>query len=546
MTDDEKRVSAEVHQLEPTDTNITSDTLANDFAGGDGKLYKEGDPEINDLGRIDTDDRSLIVDDEAETILGKHLSHVQTTPLTRKEQKKTLWKIDWRVTFPMFMTITVMFYDKSMVGQAAIYGMIQDLGLYTISNGTVKLTPYQNGVMLYFIAGIFSMYPFGILAQKYDSRYVIAFCVLCFGIIQLCAAGMQNSAGFMATKFLLGVFGEPMLGLFLAQSPSWFTQREQVWRLGLWFSGASASVILCGAINLACTHIGGSLETWRWFYIMAGIISLLWGIAICFMAPDHPTRVKWLDERQRFWAIDRLKKNNQGIINRRIKWDHIKEALTSFELYLLFIMITAQYVLNGGVNTFGGLITSSLGFSKSKSLCYIMAAGFSGMVSILISAMIAWVVPGTRLLMCILICILSSAGAIMLWKTPIDEKTQLLWGFWLLVTHGGAELQIVAIMGSNVAGSTKRSFFAGAASIGQSVGNIIGPYLFQTSQKPHYPLGYKGIIVCMAINIGGSIILYIYWRIVNFRRDKKYGKPKTKEAFSDMTDKQNRDFRYTV
>lgn len=531
---------------EQVNTVKTADTVANDFAGGEAKIYDGAEQPLAELGKTETDDRSIIVDDEAQYILGKHLSHVATTPLTKKQQRRTLWKIDLRVTLPMFMTIMVIYYDKSMVGQSAIWGMVEDLHLYKISNGEILLTPYQNAVTIYFVGGIVSMYPMTMVAQKFEARYVLVFCILSFGIVQLCSAAIQNFGGIMATKFLLGFFAEPVFAIFLAQTPSWYTQAEQVWRLGLWYSAASVSVTMVAAVDLACTYIGGSLETWRWFYIMAGIFSFSWGLLTIFLAPDHPTRVKWLTDSQRFWAIDRLKINNQGIINRKLKRDQVKETFLSFEFWLMFIMILAVFVVNGGVNSFGALIAESLGFTKRKALCYIMAAGFSGTVAIQVSACIARFVPNTRLIVSAFISLIPIAGATMLWKTPLDEQTQLLFGFWLVCTYGGAGLQIVALMASNVAGSTKRTLYGSGAAIASALGNLTGPYLFQEDQKPHYPLGYNSIMFCMSLNIVGCIILYIYWRLENRRRNKLYGKPKTKEAFSDMTDKQNRDFRYQL
>lgn len=65
------------------------------------------------------------------------------------------------------------------------------------------------------------------------------------------------------------------------------------------------------------------------------------GYAILFgvLFPDTPMKARFLNERQRIIAVQRLKKNNTGIQTRKFKFSHFWDALRDPQLYLLGIII---------------------------------------------------------------------------------------------------------------------------------------------------------------------------------------------------------------
>lgn len=87
------------------------------------------------------------------------------------------------------------------------------------------------------------------------------------------------------------------------------------------------------------------------------------------------------------------------------------------------------------------------------------------------------------------------------------------------------------------------------------MGNLIGPQTFRASQAPTYTGGVVAMLSCYCICI---LLINAYWALCawfNRRKDMLYGKPASFEGgsveelmdgFHDLTDKEQKDFRYTT
>ncbi|KAI9701630.1 MAG: hypothetical protein M1820_006401 [Bogoriella megaspora] len=77
---------------------------------------------------------------------------------------------------------------------------------------------------------------------------------------------------------------------------------------------------------------------------------------------------------------------------------------------------------------------------------------------------------------------------------------------------------------------------------------IQGPFFCKTDQAPSYPLGIWSMIVCHLIEAGLVCTFYVTLSLENKRRDRLYGKVQEKDidetAFGDLTDRENKNFRY--
>lgn len=98
---------------------------------------------------------------------------------------------------------------------------------------------------------------------------------------------------------------------------------------------------------------------------------------------------------------------------------------------------------------------------------------------------------------------------------------------------------------------TKKAVTYSLATIGYAAGNLIGPQTFRSNESPKYA---TSVIAMLVSYCACMLILMVYWLVgswENKRRDRKYGKPEevhegTNEGFVDITDKKQREFRYTT
>ena len=75
-------------------------------------------------------------------------------------------------------------------------------------------------------------------------------------------------------------------------------------------------------------------------------------------------------------------------------------------------------------------------------------------------------------------------------------------------------------MSSNVAGHTKRAVATSMLNAAFAIGNIIGPFTFAAQDAPNYYPAKTAEMCFQAVIIGLSIILFVYYRIVNRKRDR--------------------------
>lgn len=109
---------------------------------------------------------------------------------------------------------------------------------------------------------------------------------------------------------------------------------------------------------------------------------------------------------------------------------------------------------------------------------------------------------------------------------------------------------MLSSVASNTAGHTKKVTVNAILLIGYCVGNIIGPQTFRAKDAPMYVPAKVSMVVlfCVAMGLNG-ILLWV--NIVENRwRDKNEPTPTPEELervqLMDLTDKQNRYFRYAV
>ncbi|KZT50798.1 hypothetical protein CALCODRAFT_504295 [Calocera cornea HHB12733] len=111
-------------------------------------------------------------------------------------------------------------------------------------------------------------------------------------------------------------------------------------------------------------------------------------------------------------------------------------------------------------------------------------------------------------------------GAIVIWKASWTPPGLPLFGYYLLPIFGAPYVLLLALASNNIAGGTKKAVATGAVFVGYNVGNIVGPYLVDTTQAPEkYRTMWISIIVVMCFTILSSLALRLMWARENRRRD---------------------------
>ncbi|KAK0285052.1 hypothetical protein LTR35_005253 [Friedmanniomyces endolithicus] len=247
------------------------------------------------------------------------------------EEKKLVRKIDRRLLSILCITYGLQYYDKAMLSQAALFGLRTDLEL------TVGIR-YSLSAAIFYPGFIFGAYPAIVLAQRYPIERVIFAIVLLWGACLMCTAGVTSHNGLYVQRFFLGALEAGVSPGWMLVVGGWYKKQEQALRMGIWYSMTGYVSIVSPLINYGLGHIHGSLSPWRYMYLVAGAITILWAFVILLLMPPDPIRAKRFTEREKYIAVARMRENNSGVRNTHFKIEQLWETLRDLRFWLCFFM----------------------------------------------------------------------------------------------------------------------------------------------------------------------------------------------------------------
>lgn len=428
--------------------------------------------------------------------------------------------------------------------------------------------------MFYFGYIVFE-WPTNRLLQRLPLAKWSAFNVIMWGLVLSCMAACNSFGSAMAVRFFLGLFEAAVSPGFALFTSQWYTIKEQGMRTGIWFSFNGWGQVrfstdlqnVMRAITDSTTReqiVGGaiaygiavgtenhplSIKSWQLLFLVVGLFTAAVGVLFLWIMPDNQLNAKFLTEKERLMAVERIRLNQQGVGNKHFKMYQFKEAMADPVVWAFVFYALVADIPNGGITNFFSQLIVSFGFNSKQSLLLGIPAGAVEVISLLASG---WAGDyfRNRLLVCTSGLVLSVLGMLLVTCLGDGQNVGKLLGYYLTLTAATPFVALLSLISTNVAGWTKKTTVAAMYLIGYCVGNIIGPQVFQAKDKPGYRPAKITIIVCWSVCLFD--ILFIYW-LCRSRNAKKaairaqpgYVKIEGQE-FYDLTDLENPEFVYSL
>ena len=139
-----------------------------------------------------------------------------------------------------------------------------------------------------------------ILKKATPSRW-IAFIAVSWGVVATFTGMVQNFAGLVVCRLLLGLFEGglfPGLAIYLT---FFYTKKELALRIGYLFVCAALSGSVGGLLAFAIGYMDGvgGYRGWRWVFILEGIPTTLLGVATIFLLPNNPDSASFLSSMEK-------------------------------------------------------------------------------------------------------------------------------------------------------------------------------------------------------------------------------------------------------
>ncbi|KAF2647125.1 allantoate permease [Lophiostoma macrostomum CBS 122681] len=487
----------------------------------------------NKLAAVDT-----LHNDEATKVLAGY-----SGPLEWDDQEETRLrrKIDWRLMPVLITTYGLQYYDKAMLGQAALFGLRTELHLLVGNR-------YSMAAAIFYLGFIVGAYPLMMLVQKYPIERVASILVAVWGACLICTPACTNYKGLYAQRFFLGFLESGISPAFMLVVGSFYKKQEQALRMGLWYCATGYVSVFSPLVNYGLGQIHGSLESWKYMYLFAGAVTIVWGIFLFWTLMPDPVRTKAFNERERYIAVARLRTNNSGVRNTHIKLDQIIELLLDVKFWLLFAIAFLSMIANGAISSFLPIVIESLGHHTAlQSLLLVMPAGAVAGTLQLALPYLAMKTTNLRIWLFLFAQSLTVLACFLLWLLPFSATGALLFACYILPGVGAGYAVLMGVQVANTAGYTKRAIASAGLFIGYAFGNFAGPLLFKPKDAPQYNSAFAATTVTAIV----AAVCGVLYRYACVWDNKKRDKAGVMEAFEhayedDLTDKKNPQFRYIL
>ncbi|KAI0465237.1 hypothetical protein LJB42_000462 [Komagataella kurtzmanii] len=284
----------------------------------------------------------------------KHKWYKWFNPSDTPEERRVVIKVDILLTLYATMAYWIKFLDQTNINNAYVGGLREGIGM--------KGNDLVNTQVMFTIGNIVFQIPFMYVLNGFPLSYAMPLLDIGWSIFTLGSYRVENVTQLKIMRFFIGAFEAPAFIGFTYLMGSWYTvdevaRRQTVMYLGQ-FLGLLTSGLLSGAIVEGMDGKSG-LDSWRWIFIVDGLISLAVGVIGFYMIPGTPDNCYsiFLSDKDIQIARRRMKRNttsptapvdHKTLLRSLFKWSLWKRILSSWHIYVLTIWDAFMWNNNNG------------------------------------------------------------------------------------------------------------------------------------------------------------------------------------------------------
>ncbi|KAL2845740.1 major facilitator superfamily domain-containing protein [Aspergillus pseudoustus] len=492
----------------------------------------------NDLGTGNIQDIGAQLFVEGEEITPEELE------IEGAEVRKIL---DKRIMPMLYLTYCIQFLDKLSLNYASAYTLIPDLGL--------------EGQRYSWVAAIFNFgylafaIPSNLLIQQLPLGKYMGTVLLIWAGLVVAHVGAKNYAGMLVLRFILGMAEACVSPCMMNFTSMFYKRSEQPLRMAVWLSANGTATMVGALLGFGLGHVHNtSLKSWQLIFLVIGLLNFITGVLFLWVMPDSPSSAKFLTNRQRIIAVQRVSENMIGVKTKQYKFRQALELAYDIKVHCILFIGVACGIINGGVSNFASSLIKGYGFSGIYATLLQLPTGAIEAVVVPICGLVSTYVRDSRCIVLAVVCLIPFGGLLGIRFTDIDHRWTLVGCTWLQYIIGAPVIVSWNLLSTNVAGHTKRSIANGLWFTLYAGGNVAGSNIFFAREAPRYYSALTGLLVCYAGMIILAGVAYAAMKIENIRRDRKMGGDESVrrqeravlDGFKDLTDMESEDFRYAL
>ncbi|AEO68507.1 uncharacterized protein THITE_2118047 [Thermothielavioides terrestris NRRL 8126] len=437
------------------------------------------------------------------------------TSFTYEEERQVLRRIDARILPLLLAAYFFQQLDKSSLSYVSIFGLSQDAHLVGKQYSWLGSILYLAQLVMQPLAAF--------LLVKLPTGKVIGAAILLWGAALALMAACTTFPALLGLRFVLGSFEAAIAPGCVAATQLWWRRGEQTLRTSYWNAMNGVTAIVGSLFTYGLGHIESDvLFKYQIIFMFCGLLTVAYSLVFLVLMPDSPMEAKYLKEREKVIAVERLRANQMGVASREWRWDHVWETLLDLKTWCWFVAIVSISIASGGISTFGSLIVRDFGFTNFNAILFNIPFGAIQFFVIIGSAWAAthWKRKGLTIAA---VSVLPIIGTILMLTVPRSDSNKgvLLFGYYLVSCLAAITPLLYAWQAQNTGGDTKKKCTSAMVFIGMCTGNVIGPLLYDESQAPLYRPGLISNLVMFALVGGISALIPFYLMYLNHRHAKR-------------------------
>ncbi|AEO58465.1 hypothetical protein MYCTH_2118844 [Thermothelomyces thermophilus ATCC 42464] len=448
--------------------------------------------------------------DKATDFLASH--GAGDSSFTYEEERRVLRRIDFRILPLLLGAYFFQQLDKSSLSYVSVFGISRDAHLVGKQYSWLGSILYLAQLVMQPLAAF--------LLVKLPTGKVIGSAILLWGSALAIMSACTDFRSLLGLRFLLGAFEAMIAPSCVAVTQMWWRRGEQTMRTSYWNAMNGITAIVGSLFTYGLGHIESRvLFKYQIIFLFCGLLTVCYALVVLLLMPDSPMEAKYLAEREKVIAVERVRANQMGVASRAWRWDHVWETLWDLKTWCWFIAIVS---ISGGISTFGSLIVKDFGYTNFDAILFNIPFGAIQFFVIIGSGWAAthWQRKGLTIAA---VSVLPLVGTILMLTVPRNDhnKGVLLFGYYLVSCLAAITPLIYAWQAQNTGGDTKKKCTSAVVFIGMCTGNVIGPLLYDESQAPLYRPGLISNLVMFALVGSISALIPFYLMFLNRRHAKR-------------------------
>lgn len=382
----------------------------------------------------------------------KLFSKVQVDEPSPKEAKLIRNKcIRWILPFLCF-GYHLMYVDKQTLGNSSILGILDDANLSS--------EQYNWLSSIFYLGYLLAEWPQNWALQRFPVAKWLSLNLIIWGAILLLHIPCNSFASLFVVRFLLGVAEACIVPAFLLILSMFFTYDEQAVLMPCMWAIGNSSPITSGLLSYGVLWIDtGSFSPWKWFFLITGVLTVLFGGVVWIWLPNSPIDAHFLTLEEKAQAVLRIKSNHSGIEQKHFKRSQFIEAIKDPKTWMFFFHSWSQEMANGVTNQYS-LLIKSFGFTTLQTTLLGCVNGVAAFVSLATAAIVLAKTTNCRAWISVAAYIPPIISCILLLSLPWSNRWGLIAAIWIRATNG-IPYSVVMIWAANCsAGHTKKVSFS--------------------------------------------------------------------------------------